>query len=427
MLESLLQDARYVLDFYTFYFPGLYGHVTLLILITLYFHQRIIAVLPKLQFEPHDMNYRFVMVWLSRKKPEISNFSACAFYDPCPRILMGASFSNDTLEYKKDEIFHIPCHLTFFWQFGYLFFADCTHQDAIILRVLWYNNFPIRKLNKEICQDYIGHDFLAQFVNDSDQWIQQARPRRNYETYHYDELPALIASCKQFFASCQEYADKGLYWKKVILVDGDRGTGKSSLCEVLAAALDVSLYRPGAPSLLDKFFKTLMRKVEPKSIMEIAEFDTIRAAGEDKDDKIQVDTPHQGERLVTTQTLCSFLDGSETPPGLIIVLTTNHKKRINPTLLRPGRVDKEIRFEKGLKKSTISGILRNHHPVLYDASPPKISREKYTNKTPSDLNQYLDGKDYPTAVQGLETWLCDESKEEDIPECKTSNLLSWWT
>lgn len=42
--------------------------------------------------------------------------------------------------------------------------------------------------------------------------------------------------------------------------------------------------------------------------------------------------------------LLNVLDGAAARPGVTIWLTTNHRERLDPALIRPGRVDREIQF-----------------------------------------------------------------------------------
>lgn len=37
-----------------------------------------------------------------------------------------------------------------------------------------------------------------------------------------------------------------------------------------------------------------------------------------------------------------MLDGVVDTPGRIVVMTTNHKEELDPALIRPGRIDKDL-------------------------------------------------------------------------------------
>jgi len=58
-----------------------------------------------------------------------------------------------------------------------------------------------------------------------------------------------------------------------------------------------------------------------------------------------VDRVFKSERLTTEQTgttssgLLNTLDGVSSREGRVLFLTTNHPERLDPTLIRPGRVD----------------------------------------------------------------------------------------
>jgi ATP-dependent 26S proteasome regulatory subunit len=49
--------------------------------------------------------------------------------------------------------------------------------------------------------------------------------------------------------------------------------------------------------------------------------------------------------LSALQVLINTLDGLNTPHGLIVFITTNYKDRLDPALIRPGRIDCDIEVE----------------------------------------------------------------------------------
>lgn len=47
---------------------------------------------------------------------------------------------------------------------------------------------------------------------------------------------------------------------------------------------------------------------------------------------------------VTFTGLLNAIDGVASRPGLILFMTTNHREKLDPALIRPGRIDKQITF-----------------------------------------------------------------------------------
>ncbi len=67
---------------------------------------------------------------------------------------------------------------------------------------------------------------------------------------------------------------------------------------------------------------------------------------------------------ISLSTFLNILDGIIELHGVMIIFTTNHPEKIDPALLRPGRIDFQIEFKKCSTK-TIKQMLSNHFSNLY--------------------------------------------------------------
>lgn len=89
-------------------------------------------------------------------------------------------------------------------------------------------------------------------------------------------------------------------------------------------------------------------------------------------------------------TLLNVLDGVRETPGRIIILSTNYPERLDEALLRPGRFDMMLEFEK----HSIS-VLRQHLEKHYDTTLTEEQLKRldnsYLNKkwTPAEVSQIL--------------------------------------
>ena len=80
-------------------------------------------------------------------------------------------------------------------------------------------------------------------------------------------------------------------------------------------------------------------------------------AGEKKDDYGRRTT---GTPLTLSKVL-NVLDGVPERTGQIIIMSANHPERLDPALLRPGRVDKVIRFGRA-SANTVERIVGRYFP-----------------------------------------------------------------
>lgn len=96
------------------------------------------------------------------------------------------------------------------------------------------------------------------------------------------------------------------------------------------------------------------------------------------------------EDALDLATLLNVLDGVRETPGRIIVLSTNYPERLDEALLRPGRFDMMIEYEK----HPIS-VLQEHVEKYYDVTLTKAQREDLSAPhlekkwTPAEVSQIL--------------------------------------
>ncbi|XP_047321077.1 AAA-ATPase At3g50940-like [Impatiens glandulifera] len=152
----------------------------------------------------------------------------------------------------------------------------------------------------------------------------------------------LMDDLDRFLKRREFYRRVGKAWKRGYLLYGPPGTGKSSLIAAMANYLKFDIYDLELTRLRSNSdFKNLLLKTENRSILVIedidcsAEFHTRQDVGGLGDDN---------DKQLTLSGLLNFIDGLWSSYGdeRIIVFTTNHKDKLGPALLRPGRMDKHI-------------------------------------------------------------------------------------
>lgn len=159
----------------------------------------------------------------------------------------------------------------------------------------------------------------------------------------------IMSDLRDFAAGESFYRATGRAWKRGYLLFGPPGTGKSSMIAAMANFLNYDIYdlelsEVGSNSELRK----LLMKTTPKSIIVIEDIDcsvnltTTRnrkqsgRAGPGHD-------PEEGSGP-TLSGLLNFTDGLWSCCGSerIFVFTTNHAEKLDPALLRSGRMDMHI-------------------------------------------------------------------------------------
>ena len=162
------------------------------------------------------------------------------------------------------------------------------------------------------------------------------RRKRSLDTVFVDRAikERLVGRFKWFLGAEFWHLSRGIPWKLGIVLHGPPGTGKTSLIHALASDLgfDIkyikSLHGLGAAFLSGK----------PSDLFVIEDIDTI--AGSLNRDDGPADARGPGGSAL--HEILNSMDGMQTPDGLKFIVTTNHIDKLDPAIVRPGRIDDVI-------------------------------------------------------------------------------------
>ncbi|XP_027342947.1 AAA-ATPase At3g50940-like [Abrus precatorius] len=149
----------------------------------------------------------------------------------------------------------------------------------------------------------------------------------------------VVNDLDKFVKGKEFYVRTGKAWKRGYLLYGPPGTGKSSLIAAMANYLNYDIYDLDLTVVHDnKDLKNLILGMCNRSILVIEDIDcTIKLQNRQE----QKEAVKNEDNKVTLSGLLNVIDGLWSCCGeeRIIVFTTNHKERLDPALLRPGRMD----------------------------------------------------------------------------------------
>ncbi|MBK6867089.1 MAG: AAA family ATPase [Burkholderiales bacterium] len=145
---------------------------------------------------------------------------------------------------------------------------------------------------------------------------------------------ALLADLERFFDSRERYAQLGIPWRRGYLLYGPPGTGKTSLVTALASELrlNVCTLSLASPVVTDEKIHTLLASVPQRSLLLIEDVDAFFR---------ERDAAHAQVKLSFSGFL-NALDGVATQEGTVLFMTTNHVERLDPALVRAGRIDERV-------------------------------------------------------------------------------------
>lgn len=172
-----------------------------------------------------------------------------------------------------------------------------------------------------------------------------------------DTTADLVADVREFLTARTWYNERGIPYRRGYLFYGVPGAGKSSLIGALAANLGLHLYVLNIGSVnSDQCLANLLATVEDDAIILLEDIDAAVRGRELTD--AGGNSNHNGQNGITFSGLLNALDGVAAREGCLVFMTTNHIERLDPALIRPGRVDVKVHFDYATREQIVRMFLR---------------------------------------------------------------------
>ncbi|KAJ3494996.1 hypothetical protein NLG97_g3710 [Lecanicillium saksenae] len=303
----------------------------------------------ELHVRPSDPPYDMLMSWVYSQGLDKSARS---------RIVRVDDSGTNTQSHGDDEekpIWFAPWNGSFlFWFRGTpLFYRSYTTSTAfrdeehIIIKCLGRSGKILDVFIKECRQEYIrqNQNTTAVFEPCGGYWKRTAIdvPRPLSTVIIAEELKKqLVDDLEQYLDADNQakYSEHRMPYRRGYLLYGPPGTGKSSLTAAIAGHCGLNIYIVDVPSVNDEQLRELFRRLPRKCIVLLEDID---AVGADRDED---GAEHKGQRRRLSQSgLLNALDGVAAQQGRLLIMTTNHREKLDQALIRPGRIDLHFKLD----------------------------------------------------------------------------------
>ncbi|WVZ59102.1 hypothetical protein U9M48_009300 [Paspalum notatum var. saurae] len=191
---------------------------------------------------------------------------------------------------------------------------------------------------------------------------------------------AIRADLLRFVRRREHYARAGRAWKRGYLLHGPPGTGKTSLIAAIANLLEFDIYDLELTTVgSNSDLRRLLASTRPKSLIVVEDIDcslslfdrtrtpsspTTDEGAEQEDNMVSFPPtmgPGMNRKKISLSGVLNFVDGlwSSCVGERLVVFTTNHVDRLDPALLRPGRMDRKV--ELGYCKGPALRVLAKNY------------------------------------------------------------------
>ncbi len=300
---------------------------------------------------------------------------------------------------------------------------DKKKDDIIVSRITIYNivftssihtsNIIENKINSWI-EEWEKNSYKkdTQIANDLDV-PRDFKSFKTFDNLFFDGKDELIKAINRFRFNIDDYKRIGRPYTLGILLYGEGGCGKTSVLKAISnmTGLDIHTINfkkyDDTDNLYDTWFHSLKlgswkSTALSEKIIHIPEVDylcdeflkdddIINKKSENSDDKkiiINVndkeDKNEKKNKLILNKAFFRELfDGVDEQHGRIIVMTTNNIDRLDPIMIRDGRIDIKIKFDKMSRDNTIKYL------------------EYVFDEKVSDINSIPDRKYTPAEIQSI--------------------------
>jgi chaperone BCS1 len=232
--------------------------------------------------------------------------------------------------------------------------------ESLTFRTLGRKRFFLQQFVDDVVKCHLKRQGVQSYLytyNDAWDYVEGYSPRLlESVVLEPGEKEHMLRDMMQFRRSKQRYERLGVPYHRGYLLYGPPGTGKTSLVSALAAHFGLSIYIINLADFNDRSLMSAVNNVPANSVLLFEDIDCMKGsqsrteaspgAGQNGGAMVGTKEVAPNQNGVTLSGLLNVLDGFAAPTGVLFVMTTNHVEKLDPALLRPGRIDYKLYLGK---------------------------------------------------------------------------------
>lgn len=292
----------------------------------------------------------FIAEWPSAKKKRSFRLIHTTAYHPSFTTSNNSAYADDGVDAKSAFSASLGAGKHLLWYKGRLWMMtiaintdSATQKEELYLRTIAFSSLPFQKLVGDLIEWMTVEKRTAIYKAYEHGWSNSGHKEpRALDTLFYNDgvLESVLDDVEQWKNSKEWYHKRGIPYRRGFLFHGPAGTGKTSLVMTIAKMLDGDVY-----IIEPKDFgrmSSLIDDLSKNSVLLIEDVDTASVVAK-RTEKAQESTSSID---VTLSEILNSLDGVSTPENYVVIMTTNHIDKIDPALIRPGRIDRKVPMEE---------------------------------------------------------------------------------
>lgn len=179
---------------------------------------------------------------------------------------------------------------------------------------------------------YYGFDYTEEVFGE----YEETNKKSYYKSKYYESLKTEIL----FWTNNRDwYETRGIVWKRGALLTGKQGTGKSRMVREIAQELNLPIAQFNISDMSSTEFDNLFKNYSKLGyngngcIILIEDIDVIFNG------RVNILQQNLEKKLLSFDTLINAISGIKENSGIFVIVTTNHIEKLDPALIRPGRLD----------------------------------------------------------------------------------------